>query len=223
MVSSYIPLGYHCNISFLMEELGLKGPTSLFEYFESKRLQSLTDIVRKIQIRIDDTIVKGVDHNLHMLHEDVFSYHYRLYEFKNDIFKRRAMRFLHTIQTSNEILFIRILPFNTEFNTECPTEKEINDFCDAVRLINPKILITFLLVQTISKESVQKELDTSLLNPKIHLLHRFFYIEDCHPTTLIENNRERTYVGDFLRKNITIQTLFKEYLKEAGFVPTTSQ
>ena len=40
-----IPLGEHCNITFLNQSLGLKKATSLFEYFESGSLQDITNII----------------------------------------------------------------------------------------------------------------------------------------------------------------------------------
>ena len=40
-----IPLGQHCNISFLNQGLGIKKETSVFEYFDSTSLQDITNVI----------------------------------------------------------------------------------------------------------------------------------------------------------------------------------
>ena len=51
MNNQIIPLGYHCNITFLQQDLHIKHETGLFEWFESKKLQYITDIVNNIKYR----------------------------------------------------------------------------------------------------------------------------------------------------------------------------
>ena len=42
------PIGYHCNISFIMQLIGIKKETGLFEWLESKQLQHITDVINQI-------------------------------------------------------------------------------------------------------------------------------------------------------------------------------
>ena len=95
---NFIPLGFHCNITFLSEELKIKNHTSVFEWLESRKLQYLTDIINIIKNKIDVNIIKGVDKNIHVLHPDVYTCHYNIEEYKY-IFERRAIRFLNAIKT----------------------------------------------------------------------------------------------------------------------------
>jgi hypothetical protein len=39
-----IPLGFHCNVTFLSQELNIKKETGLFEWLENQKLQYITDI-----------------------------------------------------------------------------------------------------------------------------------------------------------------------------------
>ena len=43
-----IPLGHHCNISFLNSKLCIKKETGVFEWFESKNLQCITDVINTL-------------------------------------------------------------------------------------------------------------------------------------------------------------------------------
>lgn len=86
--------------------------------------------------------------NLYILDENLFSYHYYFDEYIN-IFIRRTERFLYLIKNSDNIIFIRINPYNK--NT---SDEEINIFYNAIYSINSKLNIKFLLINTINKNLI---------------------------------------------------------------------
>ena len=72
-----IPLGYHCNISELNKQCNIKSNTTLFEWFESKKLGYINDVLLKILVNKDDNIIKGCDNNLFLLNNELFTCHYK--------------------------------------------------------------------------------------------------------------------------------------------------
>jgi len=195
-----IPLGFHCNITFLSQELRIKKETGLFEWLESRKLQYITDIVNSIKEKIDTTIIKNVDKYVYVLHEHVFTYHYPVEEYKL-IFERRARRFLDRVKNSNELLFVRINCYKA-----FTTEDEINNFCAAIRSINPDVKITFLLINTVDSYTTCTKLDEKKIHT-ITFLERFFLYKEC----VHDKNDE------YLHHNYPIRKLFREYLLEAGY------
>jgi branched-subunit amino acid transport protein AzlD len=197
MTSKIIPLGFSCNVSFLSQDTGMKEETSLFEWLQSDKLEYITDIINDIKDKIDTNIIKGVDHRVHVLHENVWTNHYTLEEYKI-IFERRAKRFLDIIkEPSKTVVFVRINPF-------CifTTHEEIDNFVKAIISINPTLNIKFLIIHTISETWNCPEIVASkILNASV--IQKTFLLEDCH--------------GDvFLRNNVKIQEQFLDYLKECG-------
>ena len=51
MDQSFIPLGFHCNVTYLLQDTHMKRETSLFEWFQSEKLQYITDIVNLIKTK----------------------------------------------------------------------------------------------------------------------------------------------------------------------------
>lgn len=194
-MSQFVRLGFHCNITYLSQEAGLKRETGLFEYLESDKLQSITDIVMRIKDRIDTNIVQGSDRDIHVLYKSVRTCHYNLNEYKV-IFERRANRFLDLIRKSNELVFVRINPIN-----QYTTEEEINNFCRVIHLINSSLNIKFLVIHTIDECSDYKKLDDSKI-VNTSLVQGEFLLTECPDV--------------FLRDNMIIQEKFLEYLKASG-------
>ena len=93
MTQQFIPLGYHCNITFLSQDMHIKHETSLFEWLQSEQLQYITDIISSIKDTIDTSIIQGKDKDIYVLHKDVFTFHYTIEDYKS-IFVRRANRFV---------------------------------------------------------------------------------------------------------------------------------
>ena len=57
-----IPLGYHCNISYLNQALYIKKETSVFEWFENTNLKYITDIITPTE-KINETNCEAISHN----------------------------------------------------------------------------------------------------------------------------------------------------------------
>ena len=195
MTRYFIPLGFHCNISFLSQDIHMKDETSLFEWIQSEQLQYITDIINTIKNTIDINIIKGSDKNIHILHEKVYTYHYALEEYKS-MFVRRATRFLNIIKTSKKLLFIRINPINQH-----TTEDEINSFCEAIHSINPIVDISFLIIHTIHDHANEIQLDVSSIRSAT-VVQKVFLLNDCP--------------NEYLQNNPVIQKQFLQYLQECG-------
>lgn len=202
MTSTFIPLGYHCNVTMLTEQLKIKKETCLFEWLDGNRLQYLTDVVNSIKVNIDTNIIKGHDKNLYILNEGLVTYHYGINEYKT-IFERRANRFLEKIKESSEIIFIRVNPINSNQTSV----DEINKFCQSIWSINSNLKITFLLINTVNKEEDNSNLCKEQLLENINLIQKFFLLEDCN--------------GDiYLKENPKLCVIFYGFLLEAGYIPT---
>ena len=156
-MNSILPLGAHCNITFALQNLKLKKETSLFEWFQSDSLATITKVVKAIHQRIDLGIVKGINKNIHLLtpDSDLFSHHYSVIEYR-PIFQRRSKRFLDTIKQSTRLLCIRLNPDKTTTSL-----KEIRDFLSIIKEINPNVSCTFLLISIIpdAETFIPMELD----------------------------------------------------------------
>jgi hypothetical protein len=196
----FIPLGYHCNVTFLAQELNIKKETGLFEWLETQQLQYITDIINSIKENIDTSIIKGNDKNLYVLNPLVYTFHYNIEEYKI-IFERRATRFLDTIKNSNELIFVRINRYKA-----FTTEDEINNFCNAIYSINSSVKIKFLLINTIDSYENYSRLDEKNI-PNLDLIQRYFLYEDC-----IRDGKD-----EYLHHNYTIRKLFREYLIDIGY------
>lgn len=196
----FIPLGYHCNITFLSQELQIKKETGLFEWLTSRKLQYITDIINVIKDNIDISILNNIGKYIYVLNQLVFTYHYDIENYKV-IFERRAIRFLDTIKKSNELLFVRINPYG-----EITTEEEINNFSEAIHSVNPTLKIKFLLINTIDNTTNHTKLDEKCIY-NVEFIQKYFLYEDC-----IKNGRD-----EYLHGNYTIRKLFREYLLEAGY------
>ncbi len=191
-----IPLGFHCNITFLQQDLGIKRETGLFEWLESTKLQYLTDIVSVISREIDTRIIYGVNKNIRVLHNQVFTYHYGVEEYK-EIFTRRARRFLEVVRNSESLIFARINPIN-----QTTSEAEIAKFCNAIHFINPNVHIKFLIIHTVATPEDYKELDVSQIQ-NATVMQKYFLHADCPDV--------------YLRDNATIQAQFMGFLEALGY------
>jgi hypothetical protein len=195
MEQSFIPLGFHCNVTYLSQDTHMKRETSLFEWFRSEKLQYITDIVNNIKHNIDTTIIKQYQKYIYLLHNPVYTYHYTLKEYE-PIFIRRATRFLDMCKNSSKLVFIRINPVNIY-----TTEEEIHNFCKEIHTINPSLHITFLMIHTVDTLTNYKYLDESKI-PNSTLIQREFMSSDCP--------------DQYLRNNIKLQELFLQYLQDCG-------
>jgi len=180
-----------------MQHLKLKKETSLFEWFNSD-LFAINEALANINWLEDDaSVVGGRDGRVVIANEYLYSYHYKLAEYK-DIFIRRKNRFYETIKAKNAILFVRLdaMGFNT-------TLDEILVFRDILEHIMTDISkVKFMLISTVKNEKH--------FVPYKHdfILHKYILEKDTN---------------DFLMKDdIKIQKQVKAFLEEAGVSMTVS-
>lgn len=138
---SFIPLGETCNISFLTNNCKIKEATSVFEWFVTTSLKTITAIILKIAKGLDINIYQQAD-KIYIEDETVSSSHYTLDEFI-PIFKRRSERFLEQIKQSKRLLFIR---FEIREGL-LYTLDDYKSFENCIRLINPSIEMKLLLIR----------------------------------------------------------------------------
>ena len=196
-----IPLGYHCNITYLTQQLGIKTETGLFEWLESKKLQYITDLINSIRVAIDPEIVQGTDNYIYLLHTHLYTFHYTIDAYRT-MFKRRAQRFLDQIKGAKNILFVRINPYVAEDTTA----QEIANFCAEIRAINCNASIKFLLITTIFRDECPEPLYPTDILKDIDFHHRIFHYEDCAS-------------DPYLRNNPLIAQTFLNYLQDLGHNP----
>ena len=200
MSTTFVPLGYHCNITFLTQELNIKTETGLFEWLQSRKLQYITDVINVIKDTIDTIETNIIVHShekIYLIHEHLYTLHYTKEQY-NSIFQRRAKRFLELIKNSSELIFVRINIYQ-----EFTTEDEIDKFAETIHSINSKLKIKFLLIDTIDKKECTVELDKSrILN--VELVQKYFMYEDCKD-------------DQYLRNNQVIKNLFSSYMSELGY------
>lgn len=167
-----ISLGYHCNITFLNSQLKIKKETCVFEYFESRKLQYITDIINTLTNNPNQNVIFGVDYNVFLLNSNFYSCHYKLYEYEI-IFPRRYKRFMDILINEENIYFVRCNTLN-----QYTTKNEIELFIESIRRINPYIKITFLIIDVI--DSIN-ELDINNININIDNVifhHKYFFQKD---------------------------------------------
>jgi hypothetical protein len=133
-----IPLGFHCNVTFLNQALQLKKETGLFEWFESRNLQHITDVINTLTTNPKSNIICGNDKNIYLLNTNLLSFHYNLDEYKI-MFQRRYDRFIDNIHKEDNIYFVRINPY------KCTTSK--NEI---------ELFISFLFKMTINIYKIQR-------------------------------------------------------------------
>ena len=134
-----IPLGQSCNLTFLLQNAGLKKETTLFDWFVTPLLFKITQVFHKlghnlcIPLRQNGGDVYIGDHG-------ICSSHFSLPEY-DAIYERRKERMLNSIRSGKRLLFIR---FERQRETEL-TEETIDDFEESIKHINPEAEVTLLL------------------------------------------------------------------------------
>jgi hypothetical protein len=128
-----ISLGFHCNVSFLNQALNIKKETGVFEWFESRNLQYITDVINTLTINPQSNIISRNNNYIYLLNINFLSLHYDVDEYKI-IFQRRYSRFIDNINKEQNIYFVRINPVG--YNT---SKNEIELFIESIKRINPNI------------------------------------------------------------------------------------
>jgi len=190
-----IPLGMNCNISFLLQSVKLKKETSLFEWFQSIDLQSITDIIKIIlenENNIDilmNLVQKYGDEPRHVfIHsKSIHSCHYYYDEYLL-IYKRRVLRFIDNLN-NNIILFIRLCDYKNN-----PSIDQINDFFSLYVSKKHKLLLISIINRS--------DIPTYIVHNNV--IHKFFYYEDIKNII-------------FMKEETIINKLLLEYINEAGY------
>ena len=177
----------------------MKRETGLFEWLECRQLSYITDVINVIKNGINTSIIQGTDNHIYLLHKYLYTLHYKLEEYKS-IFVRRAILFLDIINSSNELICIRVNPYGVESTSI----EEINNFVESIRSINSNVAIKFLLINTIDIQDDKNELDTTMLLSNTFLLQKYFYYQDTKDNSYLQNNEK-------------INKLFYNYIKEIGY------
>jgi len=183
-----IPLGESCNITFLLQNCKLKKETSLFEWFISENLNSITKVLNKIIDKTDTNLIfyKSPTH-IAINDNSIWSGHYKKEEFV-PIYLRRRDRLLETIQNNNNILFVRM-----EYTSIKYTNEDIEAFTSAIRRINPTCTGSKLLLISPTQSSLD------------------------HPFVIKEFYDGRIHSSDPYCTGVTINTLFTDILNKVGY------
>ena len=192
-----MPLGCHCNITYLLQHLNLKKETTLFEWFQSDTLSAINDTLSKIDwLNPNIDMVSVADkESIQVGNRELRSMHYKVDEFK-PIFLRRAQRFYNTIQNNDRILFIRL---NVSiFKTTLEEIEQFMSIIESMKLNNDNVYkMKFMLISTV----VNKEDFVPIQHERV-----------------IHNYILRNEVDDPIMKNdINVQKKLRTFLIEAGY------
>jgi hypothetical protein len=191
-----VPLGFNCNVTYLNQALCIKKETGVFEWFDSRRLQRITDVIECMTRDPSCNVVHASGASVCLLHPDLFSNHYDTEEFR-PIFARRYQRFLEIVKTQPRLFFVRVNPYQ-----RFTYKEEIERFAESIHRINSRVMIVFLLIDTIQHDSEKK-----ILSVERHFLsfhHRFFYKKDMRDILMRPPNR-------------ILYEQYKQMLKDIGY------
>lgn len=192
-----IPLGYNCNISFLNQAVHVKKETGVFEWFEIRNLQYITDVINTLTNNPTSNIIYGTNKNIYLLNTNFFSHHYDIDEYKI-IFKRRYNRFIDIINNEKNIYFVRLNTLGQ--NT---TKNEIELFIESIKRINTNIKFNFLLIDIIYNDCDINSISIDSNNVTFH--HKYFYEKDIN-------------IKDVYMQNSTIiYEKYKKILEDIGY------
>jgi hypothetical protein len=168
-----IVLGEACNITFELERLGLRGPSSLFEWHVS---HNFDDVIKVIKMLCDGkeifyTTKEDVPGSKFLAGLDISTAHYEKVDYM-EIIRRRAERFITDIKSGDQLLFIRYDEYGLRLTIE-----QVKGFNESILSIEPNCIFKLLLL------SPEKGF-TSLIEDR--LIHRPFiqgmnehFITDC--------------------------------------------
>jgi hypothetical protein len=139
MYDKIIPLGYNCNVTFLLGHTNLKKESSLFEWFETKSFSDIIDVIEKLSKIYDNienckiNITPSKKPSGVIIEKDsIYSAHYSKTNYK-EIFDRRCKRFFDDIKNSKSLLFIRVKNYNSI------NKNDITKFKNLIKSINPEL------------------------------------------------------------------------------------
>ncbi len=195
-----ITLGCHCNISFLNTKLNIKKETGVFEWFQSNKLQYITDVINVLREDPDKEVLFYDNNSVYVLNPGYYSCHYKLEECK-EMFKRRYSRFINLITNEKTVYFVRLNP-----SSKVTTKSEIELFIEAIRKINPDNKLIFLLIDTICETSNIEHIEIDMENVVFH--HKYINRIDI----LVTDHQD-----EYLTDSPVVWENYKNILTEIGY------
>lgn len=141
MPTTIIVLGEGCNISYELERLRLKGPSSVFEWHLSSYFKDVLIILEMILTQQDmystrdEILFPG---NYFLANTRIRTAHYEKADYI-EIIKRRAERLRTDLMSGNNILFIR------EEIPQLITYEDVETFSNLIRAFNPNCNFKLLI------------------------------------------------------------------------------
>lgn len=133
MPTTIIALGEGCTISYELERLKLKGPSSVFEWHLSSYFKDILLILELILSRKDIPVTRdevNLPGNYFLGNTRIRSAHYETADYIG-IIKRRAERLRTDLMSGNNILFIR------DEAPEFITYEDVETFSNLILAFNP--------------------------------------------------------------------------------------
>jgi hypothetical protein len=153
-----IPLGQSCNVTFLLQNAGVKKETTLFDWFVTPLLFKITQVFHKLGNNVSIP-VKQNEGSVYIGDHGICSSHFSLPEYL-PMYERRKERMLKSIRGGKSLLFVR---FERHMETEL-TEEVIDDFIDSIKHINPEAEVTLLLFRPTELDFTHPCLITKICN-----------------------------------------------------------
>lgn len=141
MPTTIIALGEGCNISYELERLTLKGPSSVFEWHLSTYFK---DVLIILEMILQNKIIYPTRNELafpgnnFLANTRIRSAHYEDVDYMGTI-KRRAERLRADLMSGNNILFIR------EEIPQLITYEDVETFSNLIRAFNPSCNFKLLI------------------------------------------------------------------------------
>lgn len=172
MPTTIVVLGEGCNISYEMERLSLKGPSSVFEWHLSSYFKDVLTILEMI-LNEEDIPAKRDDTmpgNYFMANTRIRSAHYEKADY-NEIIARRAQRLRADLMSGNNILFIR------EETPQLITYKDVDTFSNLIRAFNPSC--NFKLLVLSQPDQFEQIVHKDLIHAEFNRNTNKKYIDIC--------------------------------------------
>lgn len=128
-----IVLGEACNITFELERLGLRGPSSIFEWHVSKDFDDVIKVIHMLHDGKDIfyTTKEDMPGNKFLAGLDIYTGHYEKVDYM-EIMQRRAERFISDVKSEDKIVFVRYDEAELRLTTD-----QVNRFNETILKINP--------------------------------------------------------------------------------------
>jgi hypothetical protein len=172
MPTSIVVLGEGCTISFELERLRLKGPSSIFEWHQSTYFK---DVLYILQLILQKKVIEprrdevGFPGNYFLENTRIRTAHYELSNYK-EIIHRRTERLLSDIMSGNNILFIR------EEAPHLITYEDVETFSNLILAFNPSCKFKLLVL---SQGQFEKITHTHLIHAEFNKQTNLSYILSC--------------------------------------------